>query len=113
MVDTTRCKVQPVEIVRSVGDEVVVRALDETRLHRVNRVEGGFNRLCDRNRSLSRMGKLNFDIDEASLLKTYGLSTLAPTYVSPAILRLAIAEHRDPGNGKILIMSWTSRLEGP
>ncbi|KAF9652669.1 hypothetical protein BDM02DRAFT_3153533 [Thelephora ganbajun] len=25
------------------------------------------------------MGKLNFDIDEASLLKTYGLSTLAPT----------------------------------
>ena len=28
-----------------------------------------------------RMGKLNFDIGEASLLKTYGLSTLAPGYV--------------------------------
>jgi hypothetical protein len=26
------------------------------------------------------MGKLNFDIDEASLLKAYGVSTLNPTY---------------------------------
>lgn len=26
------------------------------------------------------MGKLNFDIDEASLLKTYGISSLTPSY---------------------------------
>ena len=60
-----------------------------------------------------RMGKLNFDIDDASLLKTYGLSTLTPTYVSLAILPFAVTEHRNTGNGKILIMNWTSRLEGP
>ena len=59
-----------------------------------------------------RMGKLNFDIDEAFLLKTYGLSTLAPTYAFSAILPLAITERWDTGNGKILTMSWTSRLKG-
>jgi len=52
-----------------------------------------------------RMGKLNFDIDEGSLLKTYGLSTLAPTCVSFANLRLAMTERWDTGNGKILTMS--------
>ena len=34
MVKTARREVQPIEIVRSVGDEVVVRILDEARLHR-------------------------------------------------------------------------------
>ena len=38
------------------------------------------------------MGKLNFDIDEASLLKTYGLSTLAPTYVSSGVCKLTVVE---------------------
>jgi exocyst complex component 2 len=37
------------------------------------------------------MGKLNFDIDEASLLKTYGLSTLAPTYV-PQVQSRTVSE---------------------
>ena len=33
LVNTTRSKAQPVEIVRGVGDEVVVRVLYEARLH--------------------------------------------------------------------------------
>jgi len=37
LVKTTRRELKPVEIVRGIGDEVVVRVLDETRLHRVNR----------------------------------------------------------------------------
>ena len=60
-----------------------------------------------------RMGKLNFDIDEASLLKTYGLSTVAPTCVSLAVSKLAVTERWDTGNGKILIMSWATCSEGP
>jgi len=39
-----------------------------------------------------RMGKLNFDIDEASLLKTYGLSTLAPAYVTFGVWEFAVTE---------------------
>jgi hypothetical protein len=34
LIKTARREVQTVEIVRSVGDEVVVRVLDEARLHR-------------------------------------------------------------------------------
>ena len=88
MVETTRREMQPVEIVRGVGDEVVVRVLDETRLHRA---------LLNKSREVIgsdhlRMGKLNFDIDEASLLKTYGLSTLTPSCVSSGICRLAVTE---------------------
>lgn len=112
MVKTTRSEVQPIEIVRGVGDEVVVCVLDETRLHcaLLNKVEVGPN--DDRDRSL-RMGKLNFDIDEAFLLKTYGLSTLAPSWVSLVVRRPAVAECKLIGNGKISIMSWRSLSEGP
>ena len=76
----------------------------------MNEVEGGLSVIGIDH---FRMGKLNFDTDEAFLLKTYGLSTPAPTYVSFVVLRLAVTERRDTGNGKILTMSWTSRLEGP
>ena len=57
------------------------------------------------------MGKLNFDIDEASLLKTYGLSTLAPTYVVLNAWRLAVTERWTTVSGKISIMNWGSHLE--
>ena len=60
-----------------------------------------------------RMGKLNFDIDETSLLRTYGLSTLAPSYVFLAAREIAVTERWGTGNGRILIMTWTSHSEGP
>lgn len=82
MVNAARREMQPIEIVCGVGDEVVVCVLDKTCLHRAlwrtNKVEGEVFRVIEIDHP--RMGKLNFDIDEASLLKTYGLSTLAPTY---------------------------------
>jgi hypothetical protein len=57
------------------------------------------------------MGKLNFDIDEASLLKTYGLSNLAPAYVISTVWRHVVAQRRVAVNGKISIMTWTSHME--
>lgn len=78
-----------------------------------NEVEWRIRDVCVIGFDHFRMGRLNFDIDEASLLKTYGLSTLAPTYVSFAILQFVTTEHWDIGNGKISTMSWTSRLERP
>jgi hypothetical protein len=41
LVKTTRRKVQSIEIVHGVCDEVVVRILDETRLHRSLSANGG------------------------------------------------------------------------
>ena len=76
----------------------------------MNKVEEG---LSVRSIDHLRMGKLNFDIDDASLLKTYGLSTLEPRYVSSGVWRLAVIERCTTGNGKMLIMSWGYRSEGP
>jgi hypothetical protein len=40
LVNTTRREVQPIKIVRGVGDEVVVRVLDEASLHRAPSTNG-------------------------------------------------------------------------
>ena len=52
MVKTARREVQPVEIVRGVSDEVVMRVLDEACLHRVFRERTRSRQLVERSRPI-------------------------------------------------------------
>jgi len=60
------------------------------------------------------MPRLNFDIDEATLLKTYRINSLNPTYVFPQAEELNLFANSQTlvGNGKTLTMILRTQLQG-